>query len=463
MPMSARARGAVVLGLGLLLGCPTPKPVVPALPEDDGSSSSGGGDGSTGSGSGGPSTSAGTSAGSTSSGDEGSSSGEPVACELGVGQGCLAPRGEWWPQGGSWAFRRRIELSSPLATPLDDAVVPIVLDDGFEYGCANADASDLRFVDDGGTVLDHEIDEWHPGQGAVAWVRLPTLPPAGTTLWLYYGNASTVGLSAEVWPATVGYQAVLHFGDDLQDARGVHHGMPAVPGESLFAQGAIGRAVHFEEVLVDRRVELTATELIDDAIVSSQSLTVSAWIHATPNVAARRAYRAVASRGTEAWRMSLHDAGTVPWNFSPPVHGLFVTYCDEPVCTGYFDMVFHTHASEGTAAVVEHEVLAFWHHLAVVLVPLGGGDFAKRLYVDGVLDAEDVGPRPLEWATLSLHEYPITIGTGPQDSDQYVFHGEIDELHVASEAFGADRLRVEAAFGDPDGPSLVQLDAPECQ
>jgi hypothetical protein len=60
---------------------------------------------------------------------------------------------------------------------------------------AQAGGDDLVFVAaDGTTRLDHELEAWDPGSGAVtAWVRLPTLNPStgtGTELFVYLGNSS---------------------------------------------------------------------------------------------------------------------------------------------------------------------------------------------------------------------------------------------------------------------------------
>lgn len=478
MPVSGRGSAGVVLFTVGLVGCPTPMPVVPALPEGSTSSTAQPGTTSGESSSGDPSldstsSSTGTETDTgTGTGDEDSSSssgGRPVGCPLGTGEGCLAPQdGPSWMEG--WSYRRRIQIlapSPPLSGVLFDAVVPVLLDDAFEYDCARPDGTDLRFVDETGMVLDHEIDEWEPEQGAVAWVRLPTLPTEGTELWLYYGNASTVGLDAEVWSPTVGYEAVLHFGGDLEDARGVHHGEPAVEGELvLYGDGRLGRAVHFEPVLVNSRVELTGSDLIDDAIVGSQSMTVSAWIRATPSVAAPQPYRTIASRGYGMWSMTALDTGGPPYDFSPPVSGAFITSCDlvvNPECTGYVDPVFFFHVTEALTPIVTDEVLSYWHHLAIAYEPVGGQDYAKRIYVDGEPAGEDIGPRPMDWPDMDLSARPLTIGTGPDDSALYVFHGEIDEFHVASEALSSDRIRAEFAFSSPDGPGLVQIEPPECQ
>lgn len=453
------------VGLGLLTavtGCPTPQPVIPeqtatATSGDEAST----GPTATSSGLTSPDTSVSSSSSAspttTNITESGSTTLDDGICPL--EQRCPTNADDWW--NNAWAYRRPIDISSTLASNLSDAVVPIRLDDTFEHACAAPDGADLRFVDESGAVLAHEIDEWSPESGSVAWVRLPQLTPSGASIWMYYGNLDNPtddAPTAEVWPASL-YEAVLHFGGDIDDARGMHHGQ--TPGLSpVFAgDGILGHAIHYEPRLVDARTELSDSASIDDAIIASQALTATAWIRSTPDVASDTQFRGIVGRGSDQWGLTVEDVED-PYDFRPDCYAMFNTDCVVGNCDPPVDFANNQFLT-GEDPVIEDMVVAVWHHVAAVYEPLGDDVFHKRLYVDGVLDVEVIGTLPMPWEDLGLHLDPYTIGTGPTNSLSVMYHGEIDEVHLASTAWDGERIRAEHDFAND--PSLVTLAAAECR
>lgn len=447
----------------LAAGCPVAKPVLPDPPptgaSEEGTSTSEAG-ASTGDA---PPPATGDEGTTTTDGATGTTAGEP-ACDLHDGA-CEPAAAPWWDP--AWAHRRRIEVGGVLPLPLTDVVVPVRLGAGFEYGCARPDGADLRFVDDAGVVLAHELDDWGSGASTVAWVRVPVLEPTGAAFWLYYGHDGHEGDEppaappGEVWPQALGYAAVLHFGGALSDARGQHHGEPAVAdGPPYVDEGVVGRAVHYEPIVVDARAELSGSDELDDALIASESLTITAWARTTPNVAAPARFRSVLSRGSTQWSLTIYDP-VGEYDFYPPAYACFVHRCVAPECVGVELDAFDNHFLIGTVPVVEHPVMPMWHHVAVTFQPsLAGALYEKRLYVDGELDEEAVGPLPLPWDGMASHTEPWTIGAGPLGPEESAFHGELDELRIATQAWSPDRIRAEHAYtGDP---TLVTVGAAEC-
>jgi len=349
---------------------------------------------------------------------------------------------------------------------MTDAVVPLRLDGTFEFACLGSQADELRFVDQEGNELSHDVDEWMPGVGAIVWVHVPVLDQSTNQIWMYYGNPRAPSpAAAEVWPAQQGYQAVLHFGEDLEDARDVHHGEPAVPGDSFFANdGVLGHAIHFEEILVDRRVELLGSDLIDNAILASEAFTISAWIRPTPDVESGSQFKVVMGRGAELWALLVFDDIDGP-DFLPPVGMSFHSRCD-PIpsgCVAGLDFN-NNHFLEGSTPVIQDAVLAVWHHVAIVYESLEGGEHRKRLFVDGQLDLEFTGLLPLAWTTLALHVSPLTVGSGPEGDASSTFHGEIDEFHLASAAWDSERILAEFELTRDLGESnLVRALPAQCR
>jgi hypothetical protein len=91
-----------------------------------------------------------------------------------------------------WTYRRPLAIANPCAADLTDHQVNIRLDGGFDFTRAGVDGTDVRITaGDGVTLLDHWIDAWDPvAEVASIWLRLPALPSAGASVYLYYGNAS---------------------------------------------------------------------------------------------------------------------------------------------------------------------------------------------------------------------------------------------------------------------------------
>ena len=91
---------------------------------------------------------------------------------------------------------------------------------GFSYDDCAEDGADLRFADEGGATLFHEIETWDPDGTSYVWVKVPSLSGMSTVLNLFYG-ADTNTLSAVdptgVWTR---YAAVFHGGAAIVDATG---------------------------------------------------------------------------------------------------------------------------------------------------------------------------------------------------------------------------------------------------
>lgn len=470
-----RRRYIPAIGLVTLsTACPAALPVLPSLPETTSGTSTGGaqttiaedhGDDSTGALGTGTSETSSTTASTTEDVESSSSSGEPLRCALGQGEACSPPDEAWWDS--AWPYRRRVTVSSPLAAELTDAVVPIRLDETFEHDCASPEGIDLRVVDASGeapVVLAHEIDEWEPGTGALLWVRLPSLLPGDRSLWIYYGNEAAEALEPEVWPTDL-YAAVLHFGGDLEDSVGEHHGAPFDPrlAPQYNPDSPLGRSIHYEEVLLDARVELAETNAIDAAVVDSESLTLTAWLRSPPSVAMDSGLRVAVSRGSDFWSLSALDPDD--YNFSPPGYAMFGTDCvtDECVCrlgecTPLVDG-FNSHYQISNTPIIIGNT-ATWYHVAGVFQPLGGGDYLKQIYVNGAPAGETLGPIPMPWPEMMSDPNSITIGASIQQSSLYRYNGDIDELHISAAAWSPERIAAEHAFAsDTD---LVVIDPAQC-
>ncbi len=102
----------------------------------------------------------------------------------------------------SWAYRRGIAVANAGATELTNEDVLIEIDTATLVGASKmqSDCDDLRVTDsDTTTSIDYWIESGCNTATTRVWVRIPTLPADGTTIYFYYGNASAVNAETR-WP-----------------------------------------------------------------------------------------------------------------------------------------------------------------------------------------------------------------------------------------------------------------------
>lgn len=90
----------------------------------------------------------------------------------------------------AWTFRSPIMVTNTNGSTLANFQVAVVLDSTFNFAGAKPDGSDLRATGaDGTTTIPFWIETWSPTiRQAKVWVRVPSLPAGGTTIYLYYGQ-----------------------------------------------------------------------------------------------------------------------------------------------------------------------------------------------------------------------------------------------------------------------------------
>ena len=89
---------------------------------------------------------------------------------------------------------------------------------GFNYADCQPDGCDLRFADEAGTLLAHEIDTWNPEGESLIWVKVPALSGTATTVTAYYGAAPTAVPPATPRAVWSKYVTVIHGGTAIADS-----------------------------------------------------------------------------------------------------------------------------------------------------------------------------------------------------------------------------------------------------
>jgi len=101
----------------------------------------------------------------------------------------------------NWGFRKSIDVSNGSGSILTNEDVLVTIDTASLVTASKLqnDCDDLRFVDgDDNTLLSYWIEGGCNTASTKIWVRIPSLPASGKTIYVYYGNPSTVN-SEESW------------------------------------------------------------------------------------------------------------------------------------------------------------------------------------------------------------------------------------------------------------------------
>jgi len=148
---------------------------------------------------------------------------------------------------------------------------------------------DIRFADARGDELAYDMDWWDPAgnSNSFLWVKLPSLVPETTYIWMYYGNAAATSkppsytTDGSVWrPDT--YSAH-HFSTTtlpgspnctLDSAYNGYNGRMYNMNADDFVEGKVGKAFQFNEGVATNEY----VRLADGYESFSNGFTMSAWV-----------------------------------------------------------------------------------------------------------------------------------------------------------------------------------------
>ncbi|MCK4364745.1 MAG: DUF2341 domain-containing protein [Thermoplasmatales archaeon] len=91
----------------------------------------------------------------------------------------------------NWKYRTRILITNPLGINLEPYQILVQLNDtNFNYELANANGSDLRFVDKNGDLLNYWVERWYPRDTHTSriWVNVTSLTYPECMIFMYYGK-----------------------------------------------------------------------------------------------------------------------------------------------------------------------------------------------------------------------------------------------------------------------------------
>ncbi len=104
-------------------------------------------------------------------------------------------RADDWLTG--WGYRADVDITGSTAA-LTGYQVLVTVDTAslISDGKLRADCGDLRFTDtDGASLLDYWVESGCNTASTQVWVKVPSIPTGGTTIYMYYGNPSASSAS----------------------------------------------------------------------------------------------------------------------------------------------------------------------------------------------------------------------------------------------------------------------------
>lgn len=312
------------------------------------------------------------------------------------------PAPPWWDP--AWTDRAQLRFDNAGREALVDFPVLVVLQEGenFAHSAAAPDGADLRFVDEDGTWLAHDLEEWNLDGRSYLWVRVPQIDADSTTdrIWMYFGGGQVPSgeREAETWPAV--YTGVWHLDASLRDA--AQPSQNAANNGTEDAEGIVGRGRRSDGD--EDRLEVPDEEAFD----YTGAFTVSTWVRV--DAWAEPYWDAIFTKGDYSWRLHrCADEDTVAFSLTFPWGET------------------HDICSEGEVTDGQ------WHHLAGVFDPVA--DY-QALYLDGheIREPEDRLPATTNSA--------VWIGNSDWFEDRSL-DGWLDEVRAQTVARSADWIEAE--------------------
>lgn len=308
------------------------------------------------------------------------------------------------------SYRKSITITNRTGMLLADQPVSIALaSDPDLFGHALHDGSDVAFSD-GANTLPFELVAYSGGS-LDAWVRVPSLAPGETTIYLTYGGGAVVNDPAAAWPDA--YVGVWH-----QTSTGAISIDSTKHGHDLSARsaamptpvaGIAGSALAYDAA----KDEYLCSADGDGSLELATSFTYSVWVE-------------IDQPGGQ-FDMPLHKGGSDP---STPG---FELQCPDGTWTA--------NIADGTQSALAYpstsQIRGRWVEV-VIEVDRGGADV--RGYLDGAQTTDQ--PIPSGFGSLASGE-PFCLGA--EGNGNYPFLGSIDEARVVATLLPSAQIQFEHA------------------
>ncbi len=308
---------------------------------------------------------------------------------------------------------REITISNATASSFTD--FPAYIEVDLVAGAMQAGFDDLRFYnapcgDPASVLLEYDLESYDATK-AFVWVKIPSLPPAGKTIAVYYNNSAASSSENPFGVWTSDFMGVWHLNEDPSGAapqindstsnssNGTSFGTMTA-GDQV--AGKIGGSLDFDGT--DDYIDFGDVDLLDMGL---SNWTISAWIK-TP--------------ATGKWREVINKREN---------YGGRDGYGFRISNTGFVDAYFgaaagSTYAAWSTPGLDDDT----WHYITVVY----DRDSDISIFVDGILDGTTGISSESGFNVQNTRELNIGFAQGTS----YPFEGIIDEVRISDSVRSQD-------------------------
>jgi len=323
-----------------------------------------------------------------------------------------------WTYETQWLYKREITISGSTSD-LTDYQVSLTLDTQslISQGKMRSDCGDIRFGDTTGKVLNYWIEPNTCNTTSTKiWVKIPSIPTSGTTIYLYYGNSSVSSQSnaqSTFIRIIDGVVGSWHFdegsGTTAYDTSGNDNdgSLTNMDPDTDWVDGKFGKALSFDGT--DDYIDCGNPSSLD---LSGKSKTVECWVNLDTYNSASYYHRLV-SQAVDA------------------NNGYQLISGDEWDLAGKtFAFVVEKEGSRYAARIKTKKELNTWYH---VVGTFDNDTNTPHIYVNGVLDDESYES---EAATGGVAGFNI----GRRVSGNSYLDGLIDEVRIYNSALTAEEI-----------------------
>ncbi len=310
----------------------------------------------------------------------------------------------------SWAYRKKITVQAGQVTSGPHTNFPMLVNFTSDAGLASyaqADGDDVLFTaSDGDTKLDHEIESYTSGTGAlVAWVEVTSIDN-GTVIYMYYGNGSATNQQniSGTWDSN--YKAVWHKNDltasSIKDSTiNANNGAKISANEPGEAEGQIGKGQSYDG----------SNDYVDTGNLgfyeSNISWSFSTWINATAGTVFTEGY----------------SGGFVPFLTIRPSDDMLNVASLDSFWSGGVGLTSISTVFDGT-----------WKHIAVT-----DDNGSLKIYINGGLDNSTTYTKSGGFNNINRS----CIGEFCRSGNNGFLNGQIDEVRLSTIARSAGWIATE--------------------
>lgn len=274
----------------------------------------------------------------------------------------------------------------------------------FDPAACGEGGSELRFFDEAGNLLPHDIDEWNPNGESLVWVLVPELKAGASVVMCYaprVGGAIPALDPALVW-SRAGYKAVWHFASAGASMPSSAFGsMPMTPKNVEAVSnvtGVVGQAL-------SKGTTVSSPNYYVHNVPGAGPYSVSFWLR-IPNLTTAYHYQPIKKgEWQNGWMLEVRNNVTKP-----------------RICyNGYF--------TDASGSVDMRE----WHYFAFSYL-----SNQASFYYDGTY-------QELKWGGVNANPAPFMLNSNGVCTEQF------DEVRVRAEKTSSARQSVEIAnMTDPE-------------